>query len=321
MEIPLPRNAVEFDDLYRDEEACIQVLVDARWPDGFVCPGCGCTRCWEYQNRLLFGCVDCGKQVSATAGTLFHAAKLPLRKLFRLVYLVVCEKSGTNICALARQVGVAYGTAMFWARKIRHAMVRPDRNKLSGIVEVDETILGGPAEGHPGRSLGPNQALVLVLVEESEPGICGRVRLEVVESGGQEHLTPPVKDNVERGSAIRTDGWQGYSNLGQEGFDMDIRKLRGGLNATEELPLVHRVASLLKSFIDGLLHGRWTKTWLQQVLDEFVFRFNRRRSRHRPLLFNRVLESGVTRRSPTRDRLSAYAKAMAMSLPMPAGVS
>jgi transposase-like protein len=311
MEIPLPRNAIEFDDLYRDEEACIQVLVDARWPDGFVCPRCGGTRCWEYQERLLFECIDCSYQVSPLAGTLFHGSNLPLRKLFRLVYLLVAEKSGTNMCALARQVGVAYNTAMLWARKIRHAMVRPDRDKLGGTVEVDETVLGGPAPGHPGRSLGPNQALVLVLVEESEPGTCGRVRLEVVDSGGQEHLTPPVKDNVERGSTVRTDGWQGYSGLEQEGFETDVRKLQGGPSAAEELPLVHRVAALLKRFVEGVLHGRWTEAWLPQILDEFVFRFNRRRSKCRPLLFNRVLQSGVTRRAPTRQAMSCYSQVMA----------
>lgn len=311
MELPLPRNAIEFDDLYRDEDACVQALVDARWPGGFVCPVCECDRCWEREDRLLFDCVECGHQVSPTAGTLFHGAKLPLRKLFRLVYLLVCEKSGTNMCALARQVGVAYNTAMLWARKIRHAMVRPGRARLSGTVEVDETTLGGPAEGHIGRSLGPNQALVLVLVEEDTPGVCGRVRLEVVESGASEHLKPAVQDNVCPGSTVRTDGWLGYSGIEADGFIRDIRKLKGGPSATEELPLVHRIASLLKSFVGGVLHGRWTKPWLQQTLDEFTFRFNRRHSHRRPLLFNRVLESGLTRRSPTRAQFTAYAVAMA----------
>lgn len=311
MKIPLPRNAIEFDDLYRDEEACIQALVDARWPFGFVCPRCECERCWEFDGGRLFECENCRYQVSPTAGTLFHGAKLSLRKLFRLVYLVVCEKSGTNMCALARQVGVAYNTAMLWARKIRHAMVRPGRAMLSGTVEVDETTLGGPAEGHTGRSLGPNQALVLVLVEETTPGVCGRVRLAVVESGRSEHLRPAVQETVAPGSTVRTDGWLGYSGIEADGFKRDTRKLKSGPSATEELPLVHRVASLLKSFVDGALHGRWTKPWLQQLLDEFTFRFNRRRSRYRPLLFNRILESGLSRRSPTRAQFTTYSMAMA----------
>ena len=312
MEIPLPHNAIEFDDLYRDEDACVQALVNARWPSGFVCPKCGCQRCWELRDGLLFECTDCGHQVSPTAGTIFHGAKLSLRKLFRLVYLLVCEKSGTNMCALARQVGVAYNTAVLWARKIRHAMVRPGREKLSGTVEVDETTLGGPAEGHAGRSLGPNQALVLVLVEEDTPGVCARVRLEVVESGGSEHLSPAVRENVAPGSTVRTDGWSGYSSIEEDGFERDTRKLKDGPSATEELPLVHLVAALLKRFVGGVLHGRWTQPWLQQILDEFTFRFNRRRSRYRPLLFNRLIESGLTRRSPTRAQFSAYAAVMAV---------
>jgi len=318
MEIPLPRNSLEFDELYRDEDACIQVLVDARWPDGFVCPRCGETRCWEYQNRLLFECIECSYQVSPLAGTLFHGAKLPLCKLFRLVYLLVCEKSGTNMCALARQVGVSYATATLWARKIRTAMVRPGREKLRGTVEADETLLGGRARGYRGRARGPNQALVLILVEEDDSGCCGRIRLEAVPSAAREALTPVLEDNVEAGSTVRTDAWRSYARLEQEGFAKDERMVKGGPGAAQDLRLVHLVASLLKSFINGLLHGRWTPIWLQSVLDEFVFRFNRRRSGCRSLLFNRVLQSGVTRRPPTRSSLAAYAKSMA--LPSPAGL-
>jgi transposase-like protein len=306
MDIPVPRNALEFDDLYHSEEACIQALVDARWPGGFVCPRCEETHCWESESRLLFECVSCGYQASPTAGTMFHAAKLPLRKIFRLIYLVVAEKSGTNICALSRQAGVAYRTALLWARKIRHAMVRPQREKLNGTVEVDETVLGGPAPGYPGRSLGPNQALVLVLAEDKE-GTCGRIRLELVDSAGEELVTE-IKNNVEPGSTVRTDGWRTYARLEEVGYQSVVKKLSDGLDACQELPLVHLVASLLKNFIDGVLHGRFTKPWLQQLLDEFAFRFNRRRSKCRPLLFNRVLETGITRRSPTRKTLSLYAQ-------------
>jgi len=308
MEIALPNNALEFDRLYHDEDNCIQALVNARWPDGYVCPRCGCTRYWECDKRLLFQCADCRYQVSPTAGTIFHGSNLALTKLFRLVYQLVAEKSGTNVSALSRQIGVAYKTAQLWARKIRDATVRPDREKLSGTVEVDETTLGGPAEGHIGRSLGPNQALVLVLVEEDRPGACGRIRLEVVDSGSGNDLIPAVINNVEPGSTIRTDGWLGYSGMESNRFKTDVRKLIDGPGACKELPLVHRVAALLKSYMIGLLHGRWTHTWLQSVLDEFVFRSNRRRSKSRPLLFNRVIENGMTRRSRTRLELLVYAK-------------
>lgn len=308
MELPIPANALEFDKLYHDEENCLRALILAKWPSGFVCPACGSDRGWELTTRPVVECAACGHQASALAGTLFHGAKLPLSVLFRMVYMLVAEKSGTNMCALSRQCGVSYPTAVLWARKIRRAMVRPEREELSGTVEVDETTLGGPAPGHPGRKLGPNQALVLVLVEDAGGNSCGRVRLEAVESAIAEHLGNAVRGNVESGSTLRTDGWASYAGL--TGYESVVRKLRGGADASEELPLVHRVASLLKSFVGGVLHGRWTKTWLPDLLEEFTFRFNRRRSRSRPLLFNRVLQHGVTKRPPTRQRLRTYAIVM-----------
>jgi Zn ribbon nucleic-acid-binding protein len=309
MELPIPANAIEFDKLYHDEESCIRALIMAKWPDGFVCPQCECDHGWELETRPVVECVGCGHQASATAGTLFHGAKLALLVLFRMAYLLVAEKSGTNMCALMRQCGVSYPTAVLWARKIRRAMVRPQRERLAGTVEVDETTLGGPAPGHPGRQLGPNQALVLVMVEDAGGNSCGRARLEVVESAGADDLGAAVRENVETGSTVRTDGWASYGGLVPD-YKSVVRTLRGGADASEELPLVHRVASLLKSFVDGVLHGRWTKTWLPDLLEEFTFRFNRRRSRCRPLLFNRVLQHGVVKRAPTRRLFQAYAIAM-----------
>lgn len=313
MDLPLPANALEFDKLYHDDEACRRTLLQAKWPTGYICPRCGATHGWEHRKRPVVECAECGYQASALAGTLFHAAKLRLSVLFRLVYLLVAEKSGTNMCALSRQIGVSYRTAMLWARKIRHAMIRPDREPLSGTVEVDETTLGGPAPGYPGRKLGPNQALVLVMVEDAGGNCCGRVRLEMVESGSAEDLSPVVTENVEVGSTVRTDGWKGYSGLEDAGFKPVVKTLAGGAEASQELPLVHRVASLLKCFVDGVLHGRWTHRWLPQLLEEVTFRFNRRRSRHRPLLFNRVVENSVGRCSPTRTSVKVYSKVMAMA--------
>jgi transposase-like protein len=311
MDLPLPANALEFDKLYHDEETCIRTLIQAKWPDGFVCPRCGCSHCWELETRPVLECADCGHQTSVLAGTLFHGAKLPLSVLFRLVYHLVAEKSGTNMCALSRQMGVSYRTAMLWARKVRHAMVRPDRKKLSGTVEVDETVLGGPAPGCPGRKLGANQALVLVMVEDAGGNCCGRVRLEVVESASAQNLGEAVVENVEAGSTLRTDGLASYPSLASKGYESVVKTLRGAAEASQELPLVHLVASLLKGFVNGVLHGRWTKSWLPQLLDEFAFRFNRRHSRCRPLLFNRVVQHGVAGRAPTRVGLRAYAIAMA----------
>jgi transposase-like protein len=217
------------------------------------------------------------------------------------VYHLVAEKSGSNCCAVMRQFGVSYNTAAVWRRKIRDFMVRAGRAPLQGRVEVDEFILGGPAAGCRGRRLGDSQALVLAMVEEAKPGVCGRIRLEYVPDATTATLNAAIKAHVAPGSTIRTDGLGSYRDLPEQGFSHKPVVLGKPKKAHEELPLVHRVTSLFKRFVLGVLQGTWTHPWLQSVLDEFVFRFNRRNSTHRPQLFNRLLEEGMLRRTPTRQ--------------------
>jgi transposase-like protein len=308
MHLPLPENAVQFDHWYGDDDLCLQTLFSARGPDGFVCPRCGHNKSWDHKRRPLLECTKCGHQTSLLAGTLFHGTKLPLHKLFKLVYLLVAEKSGTNVCALSRQTGVCYDTALLWVRKIRAAMVDRHREKLKGTVEADEAQLGGPAEKCTGRRLGKNQAMLLVLVEDNG-GACGRIRLEVTRGCAIDDLTPLVQKNVEAKSRVRTDGGSGYNDLEAKGFAHDVRiNPKHGESKEGYLQLVHRVISLLKRFIGGVLHGSWSHQWLPHLLEEFTFRFNRRNATHRPLLFNRVLELGVGTRSTTREFQQTYSR-------------
>lgn len=310
MSTAIPANILEFEQLYKSEGACREALFKMRWPNGFICPKCGKDKGWQRRERLLIECAGCGYQASVTAGTMFHGFKLPLSTIFRIVYHVVAEKSGTNCCALSRQFGISYNAAAVWRRKVRDTMVRTGRTPLQGIVEIDEFKLGGPAEGCCGRKIGDNQALVLAMVEEAKPGVCGRIRLEYIPDATRETLTAVIKTQVASGSTIKTDGLRSYNDLAEQGFSHKATVLSKPKKAHEELPLVHRVASLFKRFILGVLQGTWTYIWLQSVLDEFVFRFNRRNSTHRPLLFNRLLEEGLLRRPPTRKhfmRISAIA--------------
>jgi len=233
--------------------------------------------------------------------------------LFRIVYHLVAEKSGTNCCAIQRQFGVTYTTAALWRRKVRDIMVRTGRTPLEGIVEIDEFQLGGPAQGCSGRKLGDNQALVLAMVEEAKPGVCGRIRLEYIPDATTDTLNAAIKTQLTQGSTIKTDGLRSYRDLPLEGFLHKPVVVAKPKKAHEELPLVHRVASLFKRFVLGVLQGTWTRAWLQSVLDEFVFRFNRRSSKHRPMLFNRLIQEGMLRRLPTRQRF-LYMAALAAEI-------
>lgn len=299
MQLEIPANALEFERAYATEELCRKTLAQMRWPDGFRCSECGHDRAYELRCRPSLECARCGRQVSLLAGTIFHGAKLSLVVLFRIVYMIVAEKNGTNAMAISRQIGVSHRTALLWVRKVRSIMERRPRTKLSGRVEVDESILGGPAKGTRGRELGPNQALLAILAEDRGKGM-GRVRIERIYHANVEELTAVVRQNVEEGSHVVTDEWKGYK-LGQKGFHHEPHNVkRSGKPAHESLPLVHLVSSLLKRFVGGTLHGSWSHPWLPSLLTEFEFRLNRRRSKRRPLLFHRVIEVGTAQRPPTR---------------------
>lgn len=166
-------------------------------------------------------------------------------------------------------------------------------------MEVDETQVGGPAEGHPGRSLGENQALVVILVEDNG-GKYGRVRLEQVSNASGDTLSTLVEQNVEVGSTIRTDGWPVYTEATSVNYKHVVKIAKTKKDASKELPLVYRVASLLKQFILGTLHGSFNMILASLLLEEFTFQFNRSNSQYRPLLFNRVIEIGKSKRPPTR---------------------
>ena len=301
----IPPNALAFEKRFRTERSCRLALLRTRWPDGFACPRCGSPRYFELRSRPVIECARCKKQVSLLAGTLFHAAKLPLTLLFRLVYLVVAEKSGTNACALSRQVGVSYPTALLWMRKVRDAMSARRRTRLNGEVEVDETIVGGKQEGSRGRRLGKKLYVVVMAEDRGDDGI-GRIRLRAAERADGKTLGRIVRSEVEKGSLLRTDGWSPYRRLADEGYGHVALAIEGsGEPAHVRLPLVHLVASLLKRYLRGTFHGSTSRRWLQTMLWEFEYRFNRRRSGRRPLLFFRLLESGVRQRPRTRDQLEA----------------
>lgn len=211
------------------------------------------------------------------------------------MWLVTSQKQGASAMAIQQVLGLgSYRTAWTWLHKLRHAMVRPDRDQLQGPVEVDETWVGGAEEGVFGRQT-ELKALVVVAAEERGRGI-GRIRLKRLDDGGADSLEGFVKAVVIPGSRVHTDGYTGYLNLGACGYDHRPIVLRSQATktASDLLPRVHLVIALLKRWLLGTHQGAASLAHLDYYLDEFTFRFNRRRSRHRGLLFRRLLENAVT---------------------------
>jgi len=285
---------VDFSRFFPDDLACLQYLEGLRWRDGFVCPGCGegSEKTWR-SSRGLIVCSHCRKQVSVTSDTIFHGTRTPLTKWFLAAWEITSQKYGANALGLQRILGLgSYQTAWAWLHKFRRAMVRPDRDHLSGIIEVDESYVGGEEAGVVGRrSL--KKAIVAIAVEAKGSRI-GRIRLRRVQDVSGASLGAFVSDVVVPGSTIQTDGWGGYRGLKGLGFNHVITVLSSSSDPAHVLmPAVHRVASLLKRWLLGTLQGAVAKEQLAYYLDEFTFRFNRRSSRSRGLLFYRLLEQAV----------------------------
>ena len=243
--------------------------------------------------RGLWECVGCRRQTSVTAGTIFQDTRIPLPVWFRAMWWVTTQKNGASALGLQRVLGLKkYKAAWMMLHKLRRAMVRPGRDLLSGRVEVDECYVGGLEEGLPGR-LNLEKALVVVAAQEDGPGI-GRIRMRQIWNASAESLMPFVQDSVAAGSVIHTDGWLGYSPLESKGYQHEVTFLKGKKKTPSELmPRVHRVISLLKRWLIGTHQGAVSQKHLHCYLDEFTFRFNRRRSKSRGKLFFRLAQQAV----------------------------
>jgi transposase-like protein/ribosomal protein L37AE/L43A len=282
---------MEFEKRFASEDACVDYLIQMRWPDGFVCPVCHVDKAWR-TGRLLFHCAACGHQASATAGTVFQGTRKPLQMWFRAMWCVTSQKNGASALGLQQNLGLgSYQTAWAWLHKLRRAMVRPGRDCLSGLVEVDETYVGGREER---RGRGAESKSLVAIAVEKRGRTLGRTRMAIVQNASQDELCGFVQACIDEGSTVRTDGWLGYRGLTNRNYVHDrILQQRSSLEPSELLPGVHRIAALLKRWLLGTHQGRVSATHLPFYLDEFTFRFNRRKSKARGKLFYRLLEQAI----------------------------
>jgi len=289
-----PRTFTEFDSFFGDEAACREYLRHLRWPRGFVCPRCGSAAGAWLTDREYFHCRACEGETTLTAGTVFEGTRKPLRTWFLAMWLVTSQKHGASALGLQRVLGLAsYQTAWAWLHKLRRAMVRPGRDQLRGVVEVDESYVGGEEEGTDGREI-YTKGIVVIAVEIHDPKGFGRVRIRQVPNVSSASLTPFVYDVVEPGATVHTDGWNGYNDLARFGYNRKVTVLASSDDPVHVLmPGVHRVAALLKRWLLGTHQGAVSNRHLDYYLDEFTFRFNRRTSGSRGLLFYRLMQQAA----------------------------
>jgi transposase-like protein/ribosomal protein L37AE/L43A len=304
-----PTTWVQFLDWFHSEQACRDYLEKLRWSDGLLCPKCGALAQVERMSRGRLICPACRHQATATAGTIFDKTRTELRVWFAAIWYITNQKHGVSALGLQRVLGLgSYETAWAMLHRLRRAMVRPDRELLHGEVEVDETYLALTDRQAPisaaGRKSNTTKALVVIAVEMLQPKGFGRIRIRQIEQGDYTHLMPFIRESVRPGAVIHSDGSPAYKKLDGAGYGhRRTVHLGSDTPAHESMPGVHRVASLLQRWMMGTHHGAVQPRQLDYYLDEFVFRFNRRTSRSRGLLFYRLLQQAVMTKPVTYGKI------------------
>lgn len=284
-----PRSLVELEKRFGTVEACQAYLSALRWPEGWFCPRCQGREAWIIR-RGIRRCRQCRYEASVTSGTVFQDSHLPLTTWFRAMWHVTSQKNGMSALGIQRELGLgSYKTAWTLLHKLRRAMVRPGRDRLRGAVEVDESYWGGNESGVVGR-LTEDKALIIVAAEEDGDGI-GRIRLRRISDLSKASLHGFIAEAIEPGSIVRTDGLNAYRGLVGYTHDRQVqrRQHRGEYLSAR----VHRVVSLLKRWLLGTHQGAVRHEYLDPYLDEFTFRFNRRKSASRGKLFYRLAQQSV----------------------------
>lgn len=263
---------LEWQKQFGTEKACTDALAHVRWPQGFQCPACGSQKYSFIATRNLYQCSQCRHQVSITADTLFHSTKAPLVKWFWAIYLTASDKGGVSALRLSKHIGVSWITARNMLRKIRTAMAHRDSiYRLHNLIEFDDTYVGGKRAGKRGRGA-EGKKPVLVAVETRTKG-AGFVAMKAVETISKNTVRSFLAFHLEKGQQIKTDAFPALNAVAEQHNHQ--KKVTPPKKASVWLPLVHTMIGNMKKFINGTFHGV-SSGYLQEYLDEFCYRFNRR---------------------------------------------
>jgi transposase-like protein len=267
-----PKTLSEFDQTFPDEESCRKFLIELRWGSEPRCSRCNSESLWELSNGL-FECSVCHRQTSVTAGTPFHGTRKPLKLWFRAIWEMTTHKGGISAKDLQRTMGFgSYETAWSWLHKLRRCAFSQNRTRLEGQVQLDDGYIGG-LDARPGRPKG-NKALVLVAAEAR-----GRLRMEHSPDMTKRSVKSFSDRNLDLSSGVTTDGYRSFSakTLGPRSHHQHIQKKKRHISV-DPLQQVHFALSLFKRCWIGTYHGAISDKHLQVYLDEFEFRYNRRKT-------------------------------------------
>jgi transposase-like protein len=309
MKNDVPLTLAEFHGRFATEEACEDYLARWRWPKGFVCPKCAGTQAWRIARRRLYQCSSCRHQASVTAGTALHKSKLPLKTWFWAIFLVGRHKKGISALQLKADLGLgSYESAWLLLHKIRACFDESADFPLRGVIEADETLVGAKGKGDPPGKDPGQKAIVIGAVEVRRGQGLGALRLKKIPDYTSASIAGFVRSVVDRKATLHTDAWRAYDVLEREGWKRRARASSAqpsGAAHQLDMRAIHMVFGNLKTWLRGRFHGV-SRRYLPAYLDEFTYRFNRRRSP--PDLFGWVMRRLATRSAVTlTDLRQAYA--------------
>lgn len=298
-----PKDLIEFEKNFSTEEQCRDYLFKLRYKDGFRCPHCQHEKYYRIGD-LLFKCASCDYQSSVIAGTIFQGTHKSLTLWFRAIWYLSVQKNGVSALSVQKILGLgSYRTAWTWLHKLRRAMIRPDRDLLHGTIEIDETYICAVKIGSKRGRGADDKVLVAIAIELTDTKKVGRIRMKVIPDVSSKSLHGFANEVVEKKSKIITDGWRGYNNLASNDFEHIIKIQKDDLTL---LPHVHTTISLFRRWLLGTLQGSCSKEHFEYYLDEYTFRFNRRKSKSRGMLFYRLLQNAVQVKPSTYEAITKH---------------
>ena len=311
-----PKNLIEFMNFFPTDIECRKYLMSVKWENGFFCQFCNHNEYWTNEESSYCICCKCRHRISLLAGTIMQDSKLSVRVWFAAMWLFVTQKDGISAKSLQENIGLrSYKSAWSLLHKLRIAMVRSNREKLSGIIEVDEEYIGGTLEGGKRGRGSENKQLVAVAVQlEKTPGDnldrpslryyrLAKIRAKHIPNASKVELHTFIKENIAEGSTLMRDEWSGYCGIDNEGYYSEITKVSKATSEDDKLPHVHLAISLINRWILGTYQGSIDEYNLQTYLEEFTFRFNRKTSHNRGWLFYRMIQGAMATEPHTYESL------------------
>lgn len=271
-----------FKSRFGDKKACYQYLADLKWENGYSCIKCGHQDAIKGKQSFSKKCRKCGYDESPTAGTLFHKLKFGLDKAFEMLYEIAVGKKGASSIWLAEHFGVQQKTAWYFRKKVQQAMKSSGNHPLEGHVHVDEFEIGTPQKGELGRSASEKKMRVVIAVEERD-GKSGRAYAKVIIDYSSASLKPIFEEHISKQASVLADGWSGYKPLKESYPDLKQICSDGGMN----FKMLHIQIRNFKNWLRGT-HSYCNREYLQNYIDEYFFRFNRRN--HRASILDKIIE-------------------------------